>query len=224
MSSRSKSHGTGEVGLLADEHVQRFLSIFAESADQCLLQLKTLSQQHGAEKSSKLYGVGLSSMSQLNPDVIREEIARMAIQYPEIQSLYKYAYVSLVHEMGLSEDGVPPLSEFYHVFSCRLSNIQDVAKNILFVDSPYLYKRCIYAECLRNALHDILRRSATAAVPVKSVLQKAIDGESVSEHVPTEKESIKGSVKGSVKDDVVSLAHPSSVGVRSVLIEGPCFF
>ena len=58
--SEYRAAASGEVGVLGEEAAQRLLSIFAEAATCCLVQLKELALQHGIGKHDALFEVGLN--------------------------------------------------------------------------------------------------------------------------------------------------------------------
>lgn len=159
----------GEVGLMADENAQRLCSIFAESAISCLRQLHEMSSEHGTIKAQHLYIVGLQTISTWNTDILREEVLRLELAYPELRRLHSYVYLSLVEMLGVAASHAfhtPQVEDTYHAFMKRVASAPDVTKGSWFFDVPQAHRRCTFVESLRNAVHDMLRRHSSPDIPV----------------------------------------------------------
>ena len=160
---------TGEVGLLAEEGVQRLLAIFSEFAMSCLRQIHRMSQQHGDVKCAALYRVGLDLVQRWDPEVTQEETTRIEATYPETQALHSYACLWLMDNLCSDEDlsralPAPTLSSTFALFMKRMAIHEDVKQGFTFMEAPELHRRAVFVDAFRGAYHDALQQS--------SVLQK----------------------------------------------------
>lgn len=163
MTSSAASHAavTGEVGLLADEHAQRLLSIFAEFALSCVTQLYDISKTHGSTSLERFFHVGLGTIQSWNSEVLREEVVRMESRYPEIQTLHDYVYLSFVADtnVDVSSIPVPCLTKTYHAFMRKIAEHPDIRRPEMFLSLPQALRRSAYVECFRASFHECLRDS-----------------------------------------------------------------
>ena len=153
----------GEVGLFADEVAQRLCSVFGEAAHGCLDTLKKLSSGRGGpEKFLGLYQAGLATVPQWTVDIIQDEVARMEAKYSESQLLLHYVYVLLINLVDptnvAAPSYIPSLVEVYHLFLKKVCANPDVQLGSRFLDQSFACKRAIFLECLRMALHDLVRQ------------------------------------------------------------------
>lgn len=225
------SAASGDVGLLSDENAQRLCSIFSESAWNCLLTLREMSQRHGPARFKDLYLAGLSCVRNWNADVVKEEVVRMQAQYPESDTIFQYVYVLLIKEVGDDTHSAttgtmfPSVEEAYHVFLCRLCASPDVCSNgEAFFLQPLLERRAVYIECFRNAMHDILRRRTGGRPALVTATQNGDTAAASREVDDTASHHTKAS---SFRDAVVVVARSREDDCNTKCVEvsnSPCFF
>jgi hypothetical protein len=232
---------SGDVGVLGDEHAQRLVGIFGEAALHCLEQLRRMSEKQDPARVGRLYAAGLATVPRWNSDIIAEEVARMLVAYPEAEMLLQYCFACVASEMGTgSLRTLPTLAEGYRMFLSRVATSPDTQAPS-FVTQAHVLRRGVFVEALRMSLHDLYRRvepsltHAAARIAVDAV-------RSTSERPPAAQATEpdrqpRGGGSSALREALLqeqaqqqtpvssappSLAPPESV--RSVRIEGPCFF
>jgi hypothetical protein len=184
----SDSTAVGEVGLFADEVAQRLCSVFGEAALACLETLKELSTGRGdPTKFLGLYQAGLATVPNWTVDVVQDEVTRIEAKYSEARLLLHYVYVLLVNMLDPNSTSPPPyipsLVEAYHLFLKKLCAQSDVRLCTRFFDQSFACKRAVFLECLRMALHDLVRqhyRFCSAPPAAARSLLDAADDEATS--------------------------------------------
>ena len=239
----------GDVGVLNDEHAQRLVSIFGEAALQCLDQLRRMSEKKDAVSAPRLYAAGLATIPKWNADIMAEEVARLQATYPEAETLLHYCFACLAGELNAGAvPTLPSISEGYRLFLCRVAGSPDVQAPG-FVALPHVLRRGVFVDALRMSLHDLYRRAEPMHEPprLRRVAPETERADVAAEDAVSRKsgetrgESTKSQGKNKsalaealrqeeqqqrverVADEPAPSVGPSS-SIRSVKIEGPCFF
>ena len=149
------------MGVLGEEAAQRLLSIFAEAATCCLVQLKELALQHGIGKHDALFEVGLNLVLKWDVDIATEETSRMELAYPEISSLHAYVFLWLLDILcsnkNLHTPAIPVIGEIYAAFMKRVADHRDVRKGVRFLETHELVRRSVYVDAFRWVYHDVVQ-------------------------------------------------------------------
>lgn len=150
----------GDVGLLAEEGVQRLLSVFSEFAMACLQQIHSMCLQHDPSKYERLQLVGLDLVQRWDSNVTQEETARIETAYPEITTLHSFACLWLLDHLcsdrDLARACLPSLADTYALFMKRVVCHIDVKRGKEFLLSSELHRRAVFVAAFRGAYHDAM--------------------------------------------------------------------
>jgi hypothetical protein len=241
---------SGDVGVMGDEHAQRLTFIFGETAQSYLEEIRGMCE--GRENAGKLYVAGLACIPKWNSDVVLQEVAKMLMAYPEAETLLQYCFASLVAELGANVmKTLPTLGEGLRLFLCRLAACPD-AQRLNFCQQPFIFRRAVFVDALRQTLHDLYRRAedlrpafrghpAEAAVdraeaPAAPVGRETGDhGEDAAssagsaippppQHPPPPAPTSLQAALREEEDGASARASAGPVATRDVQLESPCFF
>lgn len=146
----------GDVGVFSSEHAQRLLGIVHNETDSILANLHTLATKRTGDVQ-RLYAAGLNVIPAWSDDVIKAQLHRVEIDYPDFNKLHKYCYLLLKKNMNstATPTTVPSTNTFYAKFLKHLCASSEVRKVKFMTDVDFVNRRSIVLHCLRMTYHDL---------------------------------------------------------------------
>ena len=225
----SRAGASGEVGLLGEEAAQRLLSIFAEAAGACLVQMHVMSLAHGDAKYNTLYNVGLDLVQRWDYEVAQEEAVRMENAYPEVPSLHSFVFLWLLDrlcdDVEIKTLSVPPLSHVYASFMKRVASHADTRRGREFIDGFELCRRTVYVDAFRGAYHDFLHRrdAFPQRAAVKTRREPVVSPDEAASQIGKSPSALHLAIeRQTAASNGAEDAHSGCT--RAVSLGAPCFF